>query len=200
MIIKKYIYDLTTRILHAVIGILVLVLFLTGKLAKNFYEYNDFRLLMWKLHILFGYGLSLAFIYRLIWFFVGNEYAKLNNFIQLKELIRVISKLEKPIWNFGHHPFAGLGYLFFYILIALITFSGMFLSRIEHDQGPISAKFFDDMLLYARFIELHEIVSSLILAFFLLHIVALFKHQKSDGVPIFTSMKDGYQYKRLNKE
>ena len=91
-------------------------------------------------------------------------------------------------------------YLVFYLLLMSIIISGLFLARIEHDIGPIAEKFFDDMNAYAQLISIHEVISNLILGFFILHILALFKHQMSDGVPVITSMKDGYQYKNIEGE
>ena len=197
MIIKKYIYDKTTRLLHAGIGISVILLFVTAKLGRTFYEYNQFRIILWNIHLCFGYLLGFLFIYRVIWFFLGNEYAKPKNFLHLKQLYAVFIKRKKLEWKFGHHPIAGVVYLVFYLLLISIIISGFFLARIEHDLGPIAERFFDDMNTYAQMITWHEIFSNLILVFFLLHILAQIKHQMNDGVPVISSMKDGYQYKKI---
>lgn len=197
MIIKKYIYDKTTRILHAGIGISVILLFLTAKMAKIFFEYNELRVTLWNIHLVLGYFLAILFSYRFVWFFIGNQYAKLNNFLHLQDIYLFFIKWKKIEWKFGHHPVAGIMYLIFYLMLIFIMITGLFLARIEHDLGPIAESFYDDMQVYAQFISWHEVISNLILVFFIMHILALFKHQLHDGVPVISSMKDGYQYKNI---
>jgi cytochrome b len=200
MIIKKYIYDKTTRILHASIGISVVLLFVSAKIAKIFFEYNSLRIFLWNLHLTLGYLLGFLFLYRFVWFFLGNDYAKVKNFLHFEEIFKAFKNRQKIEWKFGHHPLAGMVYLAFYLLLISIVVSGLYLARIEHDLGPIAEKYFDDMNAYAQIISIHEVISNLILGFFILHIIALFKHQMNDGVPVITSMKDGYQYKKIKGE
>jgi len=197
MLQKKYVYDLLTRILHAGIGGSLLLLLITAKLAKVFYENSSVRHNLWMLHIYLGFILTSFLILRFVWFFFGPQYARISNFIQLsnwKEIVRT----RKVKWEWGHHPFAGIAYLGVYGIIIFIIYTGHFLSRIQHDVGPISPKYFDDMNLFVNFIEGHELASLLIIVFTLIHLIALLWHQQNDGVSIISSMVDGYQHKQTD--
>lgn len=65
--------------------------------------------------------------------------------------------------------------------------------------GPIASKYFDEMMLLKDLLEGHEISSFLVIAFSVVHVLALFWHQINDQVPIFRSMRTGYQYKHFKE-
>jgi Ni/Fe-hydrogenase 1 B-type cytochrome subunit len=192
---KKYVYDLITRITHAGIGFSILLLLATSQLARFFYENGQLRHLFWVIHIYSGYLLIGFFLMRIVWFFKGPKYSRLSNFIKIKEWKQIfISKKIK--WGWGHHPMAALAYLLLYATIAFLIYSGLFLARIQFDQGPISEKYFDEMNLLKNFLENHNTASWLVIIFTITHLGALIFHQIKDRVPIFKSMRTGYQYKR----
>lgn len=198
---KKYIYDLPTRILHAGIGGASLLLFISAQLAKFFYENGEIRHLFWITHIFIGYLLFAFFALRVVWFFKGPKYSRLSNLIKIREWKKIITdifiaKKVKPIkWDWGHHPRASIAYLALYFTIAFLIFSGLFLSRIQFDMGPMARKYYDEVILLDTFLESHSIASWFIILFTITHIAALYWHQIKDKVPIFTSMRTGYQYK-----
>lgn len=195
---KKYVYDFLTRISHAGIGGASLLLFFSAQLANFYYENGDIKHLLWMVHIYLGYLLTLFFALRVIWFFKGPKYSRLSNLIKFKEWKEIfLSKKFKNIkWNWGHHPTASIAYLGIYLVIGFLIFSGLFLSRIQFDMGPIASKYYDEVRLLTNFLETHQAASLLIIIFTIIHLTTLFWHQHKDKVPIFTSMKSGYQYKR----
>lgn len=200
---KKYIYDRITRITHAGIGGASLLLFISAKLANFFYENGAVRYSLWIVHIYLGYLLLGFLALRFFWFFKGPKYSKLSSFIKINEWKIICfniyrSKKLHPIkWNWGHHPLASIAYLMVYLATLTLVFTGLFLARIEFDRGPLAEKYFDEMSLFDYFMIPHNAASLFIIAFTLIHLSALFWHQMRDKVPIFKSMKTGYQYKHL---
>jgi len=198
MIRKKYIYDFLTRFLHAGIGGSAILLIITANLAKFFHENSVIRHNFWMVHVSLGFLLSTFLILRFIWLFIGPKYSKISNFIQVKNWKEII-KTRTVKWKWGHHPFAGLVYIGVYATVGYLTYSGHYLSRIQYDMGPISPQHFDDMNLFAGFIESHEFASCLIVIFIIVHLAALFWHQQNDGVSVLSSMKDGFQHKYIDE-
>jgi cytochrome b len=192
---KKYIYDLTTRLLHASIGISTLILFLTAKLSKYYYEDGPLRHIFWQIHIVTGYTLICFIFIRFIYFFIGPKYSKLAEFFKWKEWRDIIFK-QKITWGWGHHPLGALAYLLIYAVIVQLIYSGLYLARIQFDQGPIANKLYDEVFLLTKFLELHELGSSVFILFTIGHVFSLFWHQTNDGVPILQSMFNGFQYKK----
>lgn len=195
---KKYIYDLLTRILHAGIAGSCLLLFLTAKLARFFYENGNIRHLFWMIHIYIGYLLIGLISVRLVWFFTGPKYARLSNLIKIKEWKEILVT-KKMKWGWGHHPTASIAYIFIYLVIGFLIYSGIFLARIQFDMGPIASQYYDQVMLLDDFLEGHETASLLVIAFSIVHVLALFWHQINDQVPIFKSMRTGFQYKRFKE-
>ncbi|MFA6238000.1 MAG: cytochrome b/b6 domain-containing protein [Bacteriovorax sp.] len=194
---KKYIYDLLTRISHAGIGGISLLLFLSAQLANLFFESGNIRHFIWLVHIYLGYLLVSFFVTRIIWLFKGPKYSRLSNLIQIKEWKNILLSKGKGAvkWGWGHHPLASLAYLGLYLIIAVLIFSGFILARIQFDLGPVPEKYYDDVRFLSSYKDGHYIASVGLLFFTVVHIWALFHHQKKDKVPAFESMKTGYQYK-----
>lgn len=184
---KKYIYDLVTRISHAGIGATILLLLASSQLAQYFYEDGHLRHFFWVIHIYSGYLLIGFFLMRIVWFFKGPKYSRLSNFIKFRTNMK---------WGWGHHPMAAPAYLLLYATIAFLIYSGLFLARIQFDLGPISEKYYDEMNLLNNFLHNHNTASWLVIIFTITHLGALTFHQIKDRVPIFKSMRTGYQYKR----
>lgn len=199
---KKYVYDLLTRISHAGIGGASLLLFLSAQLANYFYENGKTSHFIWMLHIYLGYLLVFFFTMRIIWFFKGPKYSRLSNLIKIKEWKEILlaKKFQRIKWNWGHHPSASIAYLLLYLVLLFLIFSGLFLSRIQFDMGPLPAKYYDEVELLTTFLQSHETASWLIIIFTIVHLAGLFWHQLKDKVPVFESMRTGYQYKRSESE
>jgi cytochrome b len=192
---KKYIYDLTTRLLHASIGISTLILFFTAKLSKFYYENGSIRHIFWQIHIVTGYALIGFILIRFIYFIIGPKYSKISELFKWKEWGEIIFK-QRITWGWGHHPLGALAYLLIYAVIILLIYSGLYLAKIQFDQGPMDNRLYDEVLLLTKFLDLHEVGSSIFILFTIGHVLSLFWHQTTDGVPILQSMFNGFQYKK----
>jgi cytochrome b len=195
---KKYIYDLITRITHAGIGISAFALFITAKLAQYFFESGQLSHLYWQIHIYFGYALFIFLTMRFVWFFKGSKYSRISNFINIAEWKKII-RTRTIKWEWGHHPLAAVAYLMVYLALSLLIYSGLFLARIQFDQGPIEERFYDDLENLKFYLTDHNVLAWFIFIFTFIHLSALLLHRLKDKVPIFSSMLTGYQYKKKSK-
>lgn len=199
---KKYVYDLFLRALHAIIAFSTLVLLLSAKFAEFNESEGYLRKAFWVIHIFAGYSLSIAFIFRIVWGFVGPEHARFSNLFHLEVWKKLIHtrNIKEVTWKWGHHPLAALAYLGFYISVFVLAISGIILSAIEHDRGPLANWLYDELTYKHAFMEVHEACSMFVILFIISHVFALFYHEYVDGVPIVQSMFSGYQYKKVNQE
>lgn len=199
---KKYIYDLVTRISHAGIGLSIVGLVITSQLAKMYYENGSLRHNFWMIHIILGFVLVFFFILRLTWMFVGPNHSRFKSFLFFEQWKKInsVKKLKNIEWGWGHHPIASLAYLGVYFLIFVALITGLFLTRIQFDIGPINEKYFDDLTYFIELLNIHSFISTSIIIFVLAHLYALTIHRIKDNVPTFTSILDGYQYKKFKKE
>lgn len=199
---KKYVYDLFLRVLHAIIAFSTLVLLLSVKFAEFNESEGYLRKAFWVIHIFAGYSLSIAFIFRVVWGFVGPVHARFSSLLHIKEWKKLIQTLniKAVVWKWGHHPMASIAYLGFYVSVFILSISGIALAAIEHDRGPLADWLYDELFYKHTLMEIHEVCSGYVIFFIISHIFALFYHEHVDGVPIVQSMFSGYQYKKVNQE
>ncbi|MBI3874298.1 MAG: hypothetical protein HY307_04785, partial [Arcobacter sp.] len=112
---KTLIFSYTTRILH--------FLFATFVLAA--YLLSDVPSLLW-LHSVFGVGAVLVVIVRIIWFFAGEQGAKISSFdlsiFSLKDyMLKYFSFNNKKIRN----PAASFAAISMWTLAVLVGISGL---------------------------------------------------------------------------
>lgn len=196
---KKYVYDLSTRIMHAGIGLCTLLLLATAELAQVFYEIGPVRHSLWLIHIFLGNLLIVFLVFRFVYLFTGPEYSRLSNFIKLNEWRQLLSLKGRPDWSWGHHPMASLFYLAVYAALMLLGFSGIFLARVQFDKGLVPEQFYDDLTWLTELMATHEALAWFVLGFTFLHLAALIYHYKKDKLPVFESMKTGFQYRHENQ-
>lgn len=196
---KKYVYDLSTRIMHAGIGLCTLLLLATAGLAHVFYESGPLRHNFWLIHVFFGNLLLVFLVFRFVYLFTGPKYSRLSNFIKLNEWRQLLSFKGRPNWSWGHHPMASLFYLAVYAALFLLSVTGLFLTRIQFDKGFVPKEFYDDLTWFTELLAAHETLAWFVSGFTLLHISALIYHQLKDKLPVFESMKTGFQYRHENQ-
>jgi Ni/Fe-hydrogenase 1 B-type cytochrome subunit len=194
-LIRKKIYDPIQRLCHFGIAFFTLLLILSAYTAMTFFETGLWRKSLWITHSFSGLALSVFFIIRIIWGIFGPEHAKFKSLWKFKDWIKSWKdKNVNPHWGWGHHPFASLAYLLFYLGLLVMTITGLILAGIEHKLGPFN-QYYDELKYRHDLLEIHEFTSYFILLFILGHISALLRHELRDKVPIIQSMFSGFQYK-----
>jgi Ni/Fe-hydrogenase 1 B-type cytochrome subunit len=138
-IIRVYVWEFPVRLAHWALVVAIIVLSFTGV-----YIHNPFIVARgdsaWVtgtvryIHILSGFVFSAAFLLRLYWFFVGNQWARIGQFIPLSKerrggmrgMLQYYGFLKwNPVSEIGHNALAGSAYCAIFGLIALEILSGM---------------------------------------------------------------------------
>ncbi len=193
--IRRKVYDPLQRVLHGLMMISVLFLASSGLMA-SLVEAGERRHQLWNWHIKTGYILIGVLVIRVIWGFIGPRFAHFSDFF--KFLKTGLSSRGK--WNFGHDPKAALLYLLLFVVLFLLTASGLLLGAIEHNKGPLREYFFDEMALEADISNLHLAGTWFVIGFIGLHVGALLWHRFHNKLPMFSAMVTGYQYRRKNEK
>lgn len=136
----------------------------------------------------------------MFWGFRGPKYARFSEMWKWIEWRDAIKRKSFHFeWFWGHHPLASLTYLLFYGVLHLLSLTGIFLARIEHDLGPIAAGWYDELLYKKELLNIHENLSFLVTLFIFAHLFAIHWHEKVDHIPVAQSMFNGNQY-RIKRE
>ena len=197
---RKKIYDPIQRLIHAGIGLLVLGLIVLGLVSRGM-EPGAAKQGLVRIHLIFGYGLTLGLVARMVWGVLGPHHARLSELWRPADWwARVRGSQRKGEAGFGHNPFACLVYIMFYASLLLSIVSGLALAGMEHDRGPLAALLFDDLRWQSMFLWLHEAMLYLMIVFVLVHISAIVRHEETAAYPVAQSMLSGYQYRPVSSE
>ena len=134
-LVRVYVWELPVRISHWFIVLSVVVLSFTGYYMHNPFIMSHSRLAylmgtMRFIHVLAGFVFLSAFLLRLYWFFVGNEWSRWRAFIPLRRsqwrgmgnMVSYYTFLRKNIIHYvGHNALAGATYsLMFFVMFGEI--------------------------------------------------------------------------------
>lgn len=191
-IITRKIYDPLQRVLHWTIALSCLILLATG-LGAEYVEAGAARNQLWHFHINAGYLLTAALVLRIIWAFIGPRFASFKDFF--KYFSQKKTEDTQKFTQFGHDPKAALAYLLLYASFILIILTGLALSGLEHNMGPLADITFDRLYLRDYFKEPHEALSYFVILFTVTHVGALLFHQRQHKLPMWYAMIDGIQYR-----
>ncbi|MGZ3788516.1 MAG: cytochrome b/b6 domain-containing protein [Bacteriovorax sp.] len=194
---RKKIYDPLLRLTHFGIAFFCLILILSAYGADFFYEEGLIRKSFWVVHVYSGFAFIFFLAIRILWGFIGPKYARWSEMWQWHEWVSAIKRRSIHFeWSWGHHPMASLTYLVFYLISIFISASGIVLSAIEHNLGPLASRFYDQLEYRKDLLEIHESLSFFVIFFIFAHLFALYWHERKDQVPIVQSMFSGYQYRK----
>ena len=190
---SRRVYDPLLRVLHWVIALSIVALIASSQLAEAF-EHGPWESAIWNLHILAGYGLTVALLTRLLWGFVGPASARWPDLWHPATWKASLKTLRLPsAHRVGHDPIASLAYLFAYGVMALMVATGLGLAASEFQAGPLAGWLGNVSWLEDVLGEPHEVGFSLMLGFIGLHMAALVYHQIR-GERVAQSMVTGKQY------
>jgi len=129
---RKYVWQLPIRISHWINVLAVTTLFWTGLymaspiLSPNGEPYQHFVMgRIREIHFISGYAMLFAFILRVYWFYVGNNYSRSGfPFVwraawwgDLKAQAIQYLRLERGHVHLGHNALAGISYTVFVIAL-----------------------------------------------------------------------------------
>lgn len=205
----KKVWDWQTRVLHWVIALLVatLVLLIVADAGMETIGVEKaLREPVKRVHAYTGYAFAFVFILRVIWGFLGNEYARWSDIVPYnrerwmaagKNLRWYLGLLKgRPAEVMGHDPLASILYMILFLVFASQALTGLMLSGIEFKMFPAS--------LFARrldpgthegieeaFGEVHESGFWYIIFFVAVHLFGLIVHEIREKKGLFSSMVHG---------
>jgi Ni/Fe-hydrogenase 1 B-type cytochrome subunit len=146
MLKRVYVWEFPVRLSHWVNFLAILALSITGYyIGTPFIQaVRDNQFIMAKfrfVHFVAAYFFAMAVLLRIYWWFMGNRYARLNQFLPLSSE-RVKSCVDTTAFYCfmrerlpdyaGHTGIAGLTYLFLFLLFIIEIFTGFALYSQSH--------------------------------------------------------------------
>jgi Ni/Fe-hydrogenase 1 B-type cytochrome subunit len=211
---RRYVWQLPVRFYHWINAFAVLALAVTGYLigappalksgaeASFGYWFGTVRFI----HFVAAFVFFFNFLFRIYWGFVGNRYARWDNFIPLrkeqwKELMEVLrvdilqAKL-KPLESIGHNTLAGLTYFitFLAFLVQCATGFGMY-SAMSHSWLPGLFAWIVPLMggdFYVR--HVHHVMMWFFIVFSMIHMYLVFYHDYVEGRGVTSSMVGGWKF------
>jgi Ni/Fe-hydrogenase 1 B-type cytochrome subunit len=182
------------RLIHAWNSVAVSTLIVTGLIGLWIMPGAESAKLH-GIHVLAGEALVLGLVARLVWGIDGPAHARWRELWQPACWADTLKRgrFFTPPELFGHHGPATAAYLVTYLMLTGLAFCGFGLLAVKHGVGPLSGWLGYEMTWKAPLMMVHEGLAYGVMAFVLVHLLALIGHQRIHGVPMARSMIDGYQ-------
>lgn len=214
---RVYVWELPVRFYHWINAVVLVLLMVTGYLigaphrifyageAYNMYWFGTVRFL----HFLCAYIYVFNFLARIYWGFVGNRYARWDNFFPLKrwqreEIADVVktdilqTKLHGVI-STGHNALAAFIYFFTFIAFCIQSITGFAL------YSSMSSSFIPRMFTWIvplmggemRVRYYHHLFLWFFAGFIIVHIYLTFYHDYIEGRGTISSIVGGWKFERV---
>jgi Ni/Fe-hydrogenase 1 B-type cytochrome subunit len=220
---RVFVFSVPVRVFHWVNALTTFLLIGTGLIIANppaiqsgqeasfGYWFGTVRFI----HFASAYVFAANFVLRIYWFFVGNRYERLNNFIpwgkkfwhEFRQVIRmdVFLKRNEQHMSIGHNPVAALSYFVIFICMLIMTITGF--SLYAEMSTMLFANWFQwcsDLLggdIMTRIV--HHWVMWVFILFIMVHLYLVFYHDYVEGRGETSSMVGGWKFiekERLEKK
>jgi len=213
---RVYVWEFPVRLYHWVNAACVVALGVTGYLIGNplaisysseAYQQYWFGWVRF-IHFVTAFVFFFNFLTRIYWGFVGNRYARWNNFIPIKtaqfqEMVEVL-KVDvlqtkvRGLISIGHNALAGLLYFLSFLVFLFQAITGFAL------YSSMSDSFFPR--LFAWIVPLmggdfavrqwHHVFMWFFVVFVIIHVYLVFYHDYVEGRGTTSSMVGGYKFER----
>lgn len=179
--LKTKVWDIPTRLFHWL---------LVTAFAGAFLSSHGDRFL--ELHTSFGYIALGLVVFRVLWGFAGNEFARFSGFLRgwrkVKGYISSAARLRPPRY-LGHNPAVGWVVLLMLAMVATIAVSGIVTYGGEENRGFWAGVFSFEAGYNARVI--HALLADLAIAVVVIHVCAALFHDFLLSENIIVSMFTG---------
>lgn len=181
---KIYVWDWPTRLFHWSLVALVGFQWLSGELEDEFLEF----------HLLGGYAILALVAFRLLWGFIGGQYARFGNFVRAVgptlDYARALRANAAPRY-LGHNPLGGWMILALLATLALQGVTGLFSSDDVMTSGPLRYLVSDQLAEVLT--ELHEACFNVLMALVVAHVASILAHRLFKGEDLVRPMLTGYK-------
>ena len=149
------------------------------------------------LHTLVGYFLSVLVLARIIWGFVGNQYARFNSFtFTAHETFAYLRSMfhGTPRHYLGHNPAGALMVFTMLVLLILILVTGLTTLAVIDFEGPLLflTRYFNDPASYAMH-HLHGWLIDIAIVLILLHIIGVVAGSMQHKENLVKAMLTGFK-------
>jgi len=165
---KVRVWDLPIRIFHWSLLIAVVYAWYSVEIIEDMEQ-----------HFWAGYTILTLLLFRIIWGFVGNQYARFRSFIfPLRQILAYVRSMraktdgtpnEKDV-HLGHNPLGGLSVLAMLLVLLFQASTGLF-SNDEYFFGPLSGLVSSSISV--ELTKLHHLNFNLIKILLAVHIIAI---------------------------
>lgn len=174
------VWDLPVRIFHW----LLVVAFFTAYLTED-----DFL----SLHVWAGYVVIGLLVFRLVWGFTGNSYARFSNFVcspsqSLRYLIDVVGGSAKRY--IGHNPAGAAMIMLLLVSLVLTTATGLAVYAADQHAGPLAGLINENEEFWE---EIHEFFSNFTLLLVFVHVSGVLFESWKHRENLIKSMLTGYK-------
>ena len=150
--VKRYkVWDRTTRIFHWVNATTVVLLMIVGTIilnAKTLGIEGDAKVLLKTVHSYIGYVFVINLIWRMIWAFIGNHFARWRqvlpigkNYSASLKSYTTAMRSGKPQQYMGHNPVAKMIIGLFFLLLSIQAATGLIIAGTDLYQPPFGSYF-----------------------------------------------------------
>lgn len=215
---RVYVWELPVRLYHWINALAVTVLAVTGYMigrplsvpvsgeASFSYFFGWVRFI----HFVAAYVFFFNFLLRIYWGFVGNRYARWDNFVplgrqrlrrQMREAVEVLKvdvlqATVRPIESVGHNALAGWTYFltFLAFLFQTVTGFGMY-AAMSHAWLPRLFVWVVPLMggdFAVR--QWHHVMMWFFVVFSMVHVYIVFYHDYVEGRGVLSSMAGGWKF------
>ncbi len=129
------VWDVPTRVFHWINFTTIISLIFVGLVMLFKKELGitgiEAKVGLKEVHVIIGYVFLLNFIWRIIWGFIGNRYARWNQVLPHREFRKNLTpyltsvKKGQPHQYAGHNPMGRLAILFIFLLMVTMAITGL---------------------------------------------------------------------------
>ena len=211
---KLYVWQLPVRLYHWVNAIVIVALASTGYLigsppalqSASEASYGYWFGIVRFVHFIAAFTFFFNFLFRIYWGFVGNRFAKWDQFIpfkpsQWKEMFHVLCLdvlqiCTKPIKSMGHNALAGFTYFltFLAFLFQAATGFGMYSAMSDSWLPNLFAWIVPLMGGDFAVRQWHHAMMWFFIIFSMIHVYLVFYHDYVEGRGTISSMAGGWKF------
>ena len=174
------VWDLPVRIFHWLLVLAFSIAFITE---------DDFL----SIHVWAGYVIAGLLVFRLLWGFIGGEYARFSNFLcspsdsvtYLKNMF-----LDKPKRYIGHNPAGSAMIVLLLVSLIITTVTGFAVYGAEENAGPLASIGMQNEELWE---ETHEFFANAVFLLVIIHIIGVVFESLQHKENLVKSMINGYK-------
>lgn len=150
------------------------------------------------IHSIAGYVILALISSRVVWGFIGGQYARFSSFVcsldKTKQYIKSTFSFSAKRY-IGHNPAGGLMIIIMIAILFLTTITGIILYGTEN-AGPLAGYFYNSSELFKDVLEgIHEFLANFTLLLIIIHVSGVLFESLIHNENLIKSMINGFKNK-----